>query len=103
MKIDLDYLEKIGQLSNSKKSVNKVFFKYLRQYYPGELDDLVHQAHKKVFSEVDCLQSTICYKSISPQLFRADIEHMAGALKMKTSDFMDQYIKTDEDNDLVFT
>ncbi len=47
MKIDLDYLEKIGQLSNSKKFVNKVFFKYLRQYYQRKLDDLVHQAHRR--------------------------------------------------------
>ena len=102
MKIDPDYLEKIRQSAKSKTSVNKAFFKQLKQYNSRKLDDLVHQAHEKVFNEVNCLECANCCKLLGPQLFRLDIKRMAAALKMKTSDFMDRYIKTDEDNDMVF-
>lgn len=82
--------------------LNKQLFKKWKKKPPRQLDTVVKEAHDEVFEEIDCLSCANCCKSISPALYYKDIERMASALKMKPSDFMDKYTRTDEDNDYVF-
>jgi len=76
--------------------------KKLKKKKPKNLDNIVHQLHFEAFNEFDCLDCASCCKTIGPRLTDKDIERLAKHLKMKSADFIKQYILTDEDGDYVF-
>jgi Fe-S-cluster containining protein len=78
------------------------FVKKLKKKKPKNLDDFVHELHAEAFSTFDCLDCANCCKTIGPRLIDKDIERLAKHLKMKTADFTQQYVVTDEDGDFVF-
>jgi Fe-S-cluster containining protein len=80
----LKIMQKLGKL-NSRK-----------------LDNLVNELHNKEFSQIDCLECANCCKTISPAIYGSDLRRMALALKMKTTDFIDNYLLKDEEDDYVF-
>lgn len=65
------------------------------------MDDLFHSVHNKVFEEVDCLQCANCCKTTSPIFYATDISRMAKSLRMRPGDFIDRYLRIDEDGDYV--
>lgn len=80
---------------------NKQFFQKLKLKKPKNLDEVFHDAHDEVFEEVDCLTCANCCKTTSPIFYQNDIERAAHAVRMKPGDFIDKYLKIDEDNDYV--
>jgi Fe-S-cluster containining protein len=76
--------------------------KKLKTKKPKNLDDVVHGLHDEAFSKFNCLDCANCCKTIGPRLIDKDIERLAKHLKMKTADFISQYVLTDEDSDYVF-
>ncbi|MFM8835206.1 MAG: YkgJ family cysteine cluster protein [Cytophagales bacterium] len=68
---------------------------------PREIDDLFHAAHEEVFSEIDCLTCANCCKTTSPIFYQTDIERVAKALRIKPGDFIQKYLRIDEDKDYV--
>ena len=62
-----------------------------------QLPDLNEEA----FSKVDCLQCANCCKSFSPRFKTPDIKRISKHLKMKEGDFIETYLKLDEDGDYV--
>ncbi|MFA8434519.1 MAG: YkgJ family cysteine cluster protein [Marinifilaceae bacterium] len=98
-KIDL---EKLKQQAKNAENENKTFFARLKKKKPKQLDNITHQLHEEVFEEVDCLDCANCCKSISPIIIDKDIERLARHLKMKPSEFIDQYLHLDKENDYVY-
>jgi Fe-S-cluster containining protein len=84
------------------KSENKSFFSKIRKKKPKNLDKMMQELHVEVFEEIDCLDCANCCKSISPTLYFKDVERLAKHLKMKPSQFIDEYLQIDEENDYVF-
>ncbi|MCR6640306.1 MAG: YkgJ family cysteine cluster protein [Sporocytophaga sp.] len=84
-----------------RRRLIKKFFDKLRKVSPDQLDKIVHPVHEEVFEEVDCLACANCCKTTSPIFYQADIERVARKLRLKPSDFIDQYLHLDEDNDYV--
>ena len=80
---------------------NEKFFKRLKQKPPKDLDEKFHAIHEDVFDEIDCLSCANCCKTTSPIFYERDIERAAKALRMKPGDFVEKYLKTDEDGDSV--
>ncbi len=80
----------------------KSLFAKLKKKKPKNLDSIVHQLHDQVFEEIDCLDCANCCKSISPTLYDKDIERLAKHFKMKSSQFVDEYLYVDKDGDYVF-
>lgn len=76
--------------------------KKLKTKKPKNLDDVVHELHDEAFAKFDCLDCANCCKTIGPRIIDKDIERLAKHLKMKTAEFLSQYILTDEDGDYVF-
>ncbi|MGF1584381.1 MAG: YkgJ family cysteine cluster protein, partial [Bacteroidales bacterium] len=68
-----------------------------------DADRLVNGLHENEFETINCLECANCCKSLGPRLSHYDIERMAVQLKIGTSTFFDKYVKTDEDNDYVFS
>lgn len=97
--IDPDSLKKEAEKSAPS---TRQMIKRLKKKPPARLDDIAQTHHHAVFSELDCLDCANCCKSISPILYNKDIERLADGMRMKPSDFMEKYIRTDEDGDFVF-
>jgi len=73
------------------------FVKQLKKRKPKDLDEQFAYAHEQVFSNFDCLSCANCCKTTSPMFFEKDIERLASYLKMKSSDFISQYLFLDTD------
>jgi uncharacterized protein len=98
MSIDL---EQFRNQSNNLKRENKQFFDKLKLKKPNRLDELFHEAHEEVFEEIDCLHCANCCKTTSPIFYEKDVERAAKRLRMKPGDFIEKYLRVDEDKDYV--
>lgn len=96
-----DLLTSLPQLSQQKKKENIQFFKSLRKKKPKGLDQLAGKIHDEVFETIDCLNCANCCKTTGPLFTNIDINRIAKHFKIKPSDFIDQYLKIDEDQDYV--
>jgi len=57
--------------------------------------------HEQAFQEVDCLQCGNCCKGYSPRFKTPDIKRIARHLRMKEGDFIETYLRLDEEGDYV--
>jgi uncharacterized protein len=101
-KIEYKTPEELKQLTDKNRQETAAFLKRLKKKNPKDLDDFVHDLHVEAFSEFNCLDCANCCKTIGPRLIDKDIDRLARHLKIKPSEFMEQYILTDEDGDFVF-
>ena len=101
-KVEYKTTNELKRLNDKNRVEITSFIKKLKKKKPKNLDNIVHKLHDESFAEFDCLDCANCCKTIGPRLSDKDIERLSKHLKMKTSDFTDQYIITDEDNDFVF-
>ena len=88
-------------LAEKHKKENKALVKKLKKAKPKKLDETVHNLHNEVFEEIDCLECANCCKTTSPIFYERDIDRLSKHLKIKPSDFIDTYLKIDEDKDYV--
>lgn len=96
--MELDqFRERAGQRADG----NKKFLKGLRKKNARRVDDAFHSIHEEVFEETDCLACANCCKTTSPIFYQNDIERVSKSLRMKPGDFMEKYLRIDEDNDYV--
>ena len=101
-KIEYKTPEELKVLTYKTRPEILMLIKKLKKRKPKNLDDFVHGLHLDAFAQFSCLDCANCCKTIGPRLTDKDIERMAKHLKTKPSDFMEQYIVTDEDGDFVF-
>ncbi len=95
-------LEELRNRALDKKSETKSFFSKLKKKKHKDLDKIVHELHNQAFEMINCLNCANCCKSISPTLYNRDIERLAKSLKLKPSQFLDNYLLTDDEGDYVF-
>ena len=57
--------------------------------------------HEAAFDRIDCLQCANCCKHYSPRFKPPDIKRIAKYLQLKETDFINTYLKVDEDGDYV--
>jgi Fe-S-cluster containining protein len=57
--------------------------------------------HEEAFEKVDCLSCANCCKNYSPRFKTPDIKRISKHLKMKESEFINQYLRLDEEGDYV--
>jgi Fe-S-cluster containining protein len=90
--------KKAGRISTAsmKKLVKRLVDKKNRN-----IDQDADQVHTQVFRELDCLDCANCCKSIPPMLVPSDIKRIAKYLGLKVKTFEYQYLRMDEDGDLV--
>ena len=94
-------LDKFRARARSKRKENKAFFRKLKQRPPKQLDRQFHRAHEEAFAHIDCLSCANCCKTTGPLFTEKDIDRLARHFGMKPSDFIDQYLRIDEDGDFV--
>jgi Fe-S-cluster containining protein len=91
----------MNTLNDTKLKETKSYFDKLKKRPPKQLDQIVHQFHEKVFEKTNCLDCANCCKTTGPLFTDKDIERISSKLKLKSSQFIEKYLKIDEDNDYV--
>ena len=94
--------DNVKELARRNQEETNTFFTRLKRKKPKSLDDAAHRNHHIVCSQFDCLKCANCCESISPMLTDKDIERISRFLKMKSADFIKQYLHIDEDHFFVF-
>ncbi|HPX75022.1 MAG TPA: YkgJ family cysteine cluster protein [Bacteroidales bacterium] len=67
-----------------------------------KVDEYFHSLNKQEFEKINCLECANCCKNLGPLLTDSDITRLSKHLKIKPSEFVEQYLRIDEDNDYVF-
>lgn len=94
-------IEKHNQKAFTLKKENRIFFDKLKRTKPKNLDNQFHTLHDELFQEIDCLSCANCCKTTSPIFYNKDIERLAKHLRQKPGEFIDKYLRIDEDKDYV--
>ncbi len=67
----------------------------------NEILEQLPELHEEAFRRIDCLECANCCKRYSPRFKTPDIKRIAKYLQLKDSDFIDRYLRLDEDGDYV--
>ena len=94
-------LEELGKLAKDKHIENKKYFDKLKKKTPKNLDYVMQDLHDAEFKKTDCLECANCCKTTGPLFTSADIERISKSLRQKPQQFIDQYLRIDEDQDYV--
>jgi len=86
-----------------KKSAarQKDYRRLLQRADKNKVLPLLPEFHEEAFRRIDCLQCANCCKSYSPRFKTPDIKRIARHLRMRESEFIDAYLRLDEDGDYV--
>ncbi len=92
-----------AQLKQAKLDAieNKKWIQKWKKTNHRELDSLFHRAHDQVFKKIDCLQCANCCKTTSPIFRDVDIKRISKRLRVPISQFIEHYLRIDEDQDYV--
>lgn len=94
-------LSSLPEKAKDKRKENKKFFSKLKKRSPKDLDRLMVELHEDEFSRTDCLECANCCKTTGPLFTQKDIERLSKHFRMKPGEFIDTYLRLDEDNDFV--
>lgn len=86
-----------------KKSADrqKQYKQFLQRVDKNKALRVLPDLHEEAFKKVDCLACANCCKNYSPRFKTPDIKRIAKFLKMKEGDFIQTYLRLDEEGDYV--
>jgi len=93
-----DIINNLPKLAKDKNKENKTFFKKLKKKPPKQLDYVMQEIHDEEFEKTDCLKCGNCCKTTGPLFTDKDIERISKHFKLKTHQFISQYLRLDDDN-----
>ena len=96
-----DNLKQLPKLAKDKHKETKSFFDKLKKKPPKQLDYMMQELHEAEFKKTDCLTCANCCKTTGPLFTDKDIERIAKHFKMKSAQFITQFLRVDEENDYV--
>ena len=88
-------------LAKSKKKSHKKKLERLKTKKDGEVDVLINNLHEEVFENIDCLQCANCCTTTGPLFKQKDIDRISKHLGQTPGNFIDQYLRIDEEHDYV--
>lgn len=95
-----EYQKMLSQAQQEAKSTKKIIAR-LRKMRKGDVDKKIHRLHQEAFAKIDCLECANCCKTTGPLFTQKDINLIAGHLNITPTDFINNYLRIDEDNDYV--
>lgn len=96
-------INEFNQRAKSLFKENQAFYKRLKLKNPKDLDKVVHRLHEEVFEEIDCLACANCCKTTSPAFYMMDIDRLSKAMKVRSAEFVDSWLRLDDDGAYMFT
>jgi len=94
-------IDELGKLAKDTHNETKKYFDKLKKKTPKNLDYVMQDLHDAEFKKTDCLECANCCKTTGPLFTSADIECISKSFRQKPQQFIDQYLRIDEDNDYV--
>ncbi len=94
-------LKDLEKLCKDKHIENKKYFDKLKKKTPKNLDFVMQDLHEAEFKKTNCLNCANCCKTTGPLFTNADIERISKFLKQKPQQFINQYLRIDEEKDYV--
>lgn len=102
LKIDeMQELSKLAKEAKLKTSEWKNFFRK-NKHRLMKMDREIARLHEEVSSEIDCLQCGNCCRELGPMIMEKDMDVLSKKLRISSSNFIEKYLKKDEDGDWVF-
>ncbi|CAM4317409.1 YkgJ family cysteine cluster protein [Gillisia hiemivivida] len=96
-----EILKNLPKKAKDKHKENKKFFAKLRKKPPKHLDLQMQELHEEEFKRTDCLTCANCCKTTGPLFTNKDIERISKHFRQKPAQFIETYLRVDEDNDHV--
>ena len=86
-----------------KKSADhqKQYKQFLARADKNKVLKALPDLHEEAFEKINCLDCAACCKNYSPRFKTPDIKRISKHLKMKEGDFIETYLRVDEDGDYV--
>lgn len=97
-----ELLRELPSRARGKRKQFQEAVRELRRLRAGELERRMNDLHDWAFSQVDCLDCGNCCRALGPRLIDRDITRLAKTLGVKTASVHSDYLRMDEDGDLVF-
>ncbi|MGE4346324.1 MAG: YkgJ family cysteine cluster protein [Flavobacteriaceae bacterium] len=94
-------LEDYYKKANAKQAEHKKFLAKIKNKLPKNFDLKMQEIHEGVFERIDCLSCANCCKTTGPLFTQKDIERLARVFRLKPQQFIEKYLRIDEDNDYV--
>lgn len=94
-------LNHLPQHAKEAETENTKFFAKLKKKPPKQLDSFMQDLHKEEFQRTDCLACANCCKTTGPLFTDKDIERISKHFRMKPQQFIQTYLRIDEDKDYV--
>ena len=94
-------MQALPQRAKDTHIENKKFFAKLRKKPPKKLDALMMELHETEFERTDCLSCANCCKTTGPLFTTKDIQRISKHFKMKQQQFIEKYLRLDEENDYI--
>ncbi len=91
------------QLGWEKKSADhqKQYKQLLQKADKNKFLKKLPELHEQAFEKIDCLRCANCCKHYSPRFKTPDIKRISRHLGMKEGEFIETYLRLDEDGDYV--
>ena len=97
----LNQLKQLNKLAKDTQNETKKYFDKLKKKTPKNLDYVMQDLHDAEFKKTNCLNCANCCKTTGPLFTLADIERISKYLSQKPQQFIDKYLKIDEEKDYV--
>lgn len=94
-------LNELPKLAKDTHIETKKYFDKLKKKTPKNLDYVMQDLHDTEFKKTNCLDCANCCKTTGPLFTSADIERISKYLKQKPQQFIEKYLRIDEDSDYV--
>ena len=96
-----EILKNLPEKAKDKHKENKKFFAKLHKRPPKHLDTQMKELHDEEFARTNCLDCANCCKTTGPLFTDKDIERISKHFKLKPVQFIETYLRVDEENDFV--
>lgn len=88
------------QVKTDKLQLKK-YKQFLQRVDKNKVLKALPALHEEAFEKINCLDCAACCKNYSPRFKTPDIKRISKHLKLKESEFIDTYLRLDEDGDYV--
>ncbi len=96
-----EIIKNLPKLAKDKHNENKKYFAKLKKKSPRNLDYVMQKLHEAEFKQTNCLDCANCCKTTGPLFTDKDIGRIAKYFKLRPQQFIEQYLRIDEDKDYV--
>ena len=91
----------LGNWQKASAEHQKLYKNFLQRANKNDVLKKLPDLDEEAFEKIDCLQCGNCCRNHSPRFKTPDIKRISKHLKMKEGDFIETYLRLDNDGDYV--